>query len=80
MRTNEKEATSSAAPSGQYQKPNVIREPMDAQDTSGEARTLEWMPRLALDMKSGGTFRLDIEREEEKRFFSTLNRALKERG
>ena len=80
MKIDEKETTSSSAPDDQYEKGTIIDDSeLEVGDTSGGMesgqRTLKI--RISEDVGIRCKFKIDIEREEEKRFFSRLNRELK---
>lgn len=78
MAIDEKEVTSSSVPKGSYKKPTII-EIGDIKDTSGDKKYTQRTLRLTIheNFKPSGRFKIDIEKEEEKKFFCTLNQVLK---
>lgn len=82
MKIDEMETTGSAVPCGKYQEATATEELARGDDTAEETKTAEEPVRLALrgDVICTTRFRIDIQGEEEKRFFSRLNRALKKYG
>lgn len=78
MEIDEKEITSSSVPDGQYKKAPTI-ESTEINDTSEEIKSTQRTLKLTIskDVQGGGRFEIDIEKEEEKEFFSTLNKELK---
>lgn len=81
MRIDEKEITSSSVPDGQYERKAITENSeMEINDTSEETKSAQRTLKLTIskDVKSGGRFTIDIEKEEEKKFFSDLNQKLKQ--
>ena len=78
MEIDEKEVTSSSVPDGEYKSASSIEE-IGINDTSEEIESAQrtFTLRISKDVKGGSRFEIDIEREEEKEFFSTINQELK---
>lgn len=78
MEIDEKKITSSSVPNGQYKRATSIKN-SKTDDTSDETKSDQRTLRITIskDVRSGGRFEIDIDREEEKRFFSSLNKELK---
>ena len=80
MEICEKAITSSSVPDGQYERVTVTESSeIEMDDTSEDSLPCERTLTLtrSADAPTRGSFRIDIEREEEKRFFSSLNQKLK---